>query len=357
MSHHLMGMSKWTPWSTCPHFDSVERSASATTGTAAHERLHRLMLHDPELVLDETNMLDRAVAWAANEIDMVSKQCGSHAVFTEETVEIDKEVGGEELAGIYGTVDAFFIDVTDKGEVIHIFDFKSLGKSGNHTPQLAGYALGVASVAGIRNMNVKCYLHTLFGGSFLHNTIETTLGECKVLGEKIVHTRKHCDAAAKVPCDHCKYCQHASSCQASEDMFDLVKNGGLMKFSAPKRLALIEQIESMIKPIKQKARDEIALTEGKYLEDDGVAYAIRTSNGASSVIAGKVIDLWSAVQLHGVTTEEFINIAKFSKPEMMKLLQSKGIKLKSKDDTLLTAEKIVEPFFECKQVEKLERVK
>lgn len=364
MGHHLMGMSRWTPWKSCAHFDSVERSASANTGSEQHEKLCRLLNHDSELKLDETNMLDRAVAYAANEIDLTVKHHGNAALFTEEVVEITADASPA-LAGIYGTVDAFFVCYNEetRTDEIHVFDFKSLGKGGvDHTPQLMGYAVAIACTVSrykaFPSPNTKCVLHVLNGGSFTHERYDTTLAECITVGEKIVNARKHCDAAPHNACEHCKYCKNVSSCPATNQVLATIASGTLASYSAPERLALIEQAEKMLKVVKEQARDEIALAPNKCMECNGIAYAIKTTNGASSVISDRVVEMWLKCQELGVNPEDFISIAKFSKNDVMKLLQSKaGLKLKSKDKSALTAEVVVTPYFETKQVEKLERVK
>ena len=46
-----------------------------------------------------------------------------------------------------------------------------------------------------------------------------------------------------------------------------------------------------------------------------------------------------------------------SKTDVMKLLQAKGMKLKSKDPAAITAESVVSPYFASKTVDKLARVK
>ena len=354
-SHHKMGMSKWTPWNTCSHFDSVEDSAEARIGSDKHDKLCRLLNGDDTVVIDESDMTDRAVRWAHDEIKSV---CGDETLYTEETVAIKPEVS-EALAEIYGTVDAFFIQHDGDEKVIHVFDFKSMSHGGKDMwPQLKGYALGVASMLGCFDVMTKCILHILHGGVFKHDILETDLGECIADGERIVNQRKFNEAAPHCPSSWCKYCKHSSSCEATQKQVDIVKSGALMQFSAPKRLVIIEELESILKKAKEEAKAEIALAPNRTLEDDGVAYAIVSKNGPSSVADGKVLTLFNACTSHGVTADDFLGICKLSKTDVMKLLQSKGgLKLKSKDPAALTAETVVAPFFTSKLVDKLERVK
>lgn len=354
-SHHKMGMSKWTPWNICSHFDSVEDSAEARIGSDKHDKLCRLLNGDDTVVIDESDMTDMAVRWAADEIKAV---CGDEVLYTEETVEIKPEVSNS-LAGIYGTVDAFFIQHDGDEKVIHVFDFKSMSHGGKDMwPQLKGYALGVASMLGCFDVMTKCILHILHGGVFKHDILETDLGECIADGERIVNQRKFNEAAPHCPSSWCKYCKHSSSCEATQKQVDIVKSGALMQFSAPKRLVIIEELESVLKKAKEEAKAEVALAPNRTLEDDGVAYAIVSKNGPSSVADGKVLALFNACTLHGVTDDDFLGICRLSKTDVMKLLQSKGgLKLKSKDPAALTAETVVAPFFTSKLVDKLERVK
>ena len=354
-SHHKMGMSKWTPWNICSHFDSVEDSAEARIGRDKHDTLCRLLPGDDTVVIDESDMTDMAVRWAHDEI---KSACGNETLYTEETVAIKPEVS-EALAEIYGTVDAFFIQHDGDDKVIHVFDFKSMSHGGKDMwPQLKGYALGVASMLGCFDVMTKCILHILHGCVFKHDIIETDIGECVAEGERIVNQRKFNEAAPHCPSSWCKYCKHSSSCEATQKQVDIVKSGALMQFSAPKRLVIIEALESILKKAKEEAKAEVALAPNRTLEDDGVSYAIVSKNGPSSVADGQVLTLFNACTAHGVTADDFLGICKLSKTDVMKLLQSKGgLKLKSKDPAALTAETVVAPFFTSKLVDKLERVK
>lgn len=353
-SHHKMGMSKWTPWNICSHFDSIEDSAEARIGSDKHEKLCRLLNGDDTVVIDESDMTDRAVRWAHDEIKAV---CGDETLYTEETVAIKPEVS-EELAEIYGTVDAFFIQHDGDEKVIHVFDFKSMSHGGKDMwPQLKGYALGVASMLCCFDVMTKCVLHILHGGVFKHDIIETDLGECIAEGERIVNQRKFNDAAPQCTSSWCKYCKHSSSCEATQKQVDIVKSGALMQFSAPKRLVIIEELESILKKAKEEAKAEVALAPNRTLEDDGVAYAIVSKNGPSSLADGKVIPLYNACTSYGVMAEDFLGVCKMSKTDVMKLLQAKGMKLRSKDPAAITAESVVSPYFTSKTVDKLERVK
>ena len=353
-SHHKMGMSKWTPWNTCSHFDSIEDSRDAKIGGDKHEKLCRLLNGDDTVDIDDTDMLDRAVRWAADEIKAV---CGDEVLYTEETVEIKPEVSNS-LAGIYGTVDAFFVQHVGDEMVVHVFDFKSMSHGGKDVwPQLKGYALGVVSMLGCFDVMTKCVLHVLHGGVFKHDVIETDVGECAAEGERIVNLRKFNDAAPRCPSSWCKYCKHSSSCDATQKQVDIVKSGALMQFSAPKRLVIIEELESILKKAKEEAKAEIALAPNRTIEDDGVAYAIVSKNGPSSLADGQVIPLYNACTSYGVTAEDFLGVCKMSKTDVMKLLQARGMKLKSKDPAAITAESVVSPYFTSKTVDKLERVK
>lgn len=353
-SHHKMGMSKWTPWNICSHFDSVEDSAEARIGSDKHDKLCRLLNGDDTVVIDESDMTDRAVRWAHDEIKSV---CGDETLYTEETVAIKPEVS-EALAEIYGTVDAFFIQHDGDEKVIHVFDFKSMSHGGKDVwPQLKGYALGVASMLGCFDVMTKCILHILHGGVFKHDILETDLGECIADGERIVNQRKFNEAAPHCPSSWCKYCKHSSSCEATQKQVDIVKSGALMQFSAPKRLVIIEELESILRKAKEEAKAEIALAPNRTIEDDGVAYAIVSKNGPSSLAEGQVVPLYNACTSYGVTAEDFLGVCKMSKTDVMKLLQAKGMKLKSKDPAAITAESVVSPYFASKTVDKLERIK
>lgn len=354
-SHHKMGMSRWTPWSNCSHFDSVDDDASARVGNDAHDKLCRVLNGDDTLVLDDGEQVDRAIKWAAAEI---RKMAGDETLYTEESVEIDAGIS-EMLQGIYGTVDAFFIQHDGDQKVIHIIDFKSLSHGGKDLwPQLRGYALGVASMLKCYDVNTKVCLHLLLGGVFVHDVLMTNILDCITVGERIVNERKNNAALPHCPSSWCKYCKYASSCEATERQVEVAKSGALMKFSAPKRLVLIEELEGILKKAKEEAKAEIALAPNKTMEDEGIAYAITTKNGPSALVEGKALELFNACAFYGVTADDFMNICKLGKTDVMRLLSAKGgMKMKSKKPDEVCAESIVSPFYASKPVEKLERVK
>lgn len=356
-AHHKMGMSRWTPWSVCSHYDSVERSTAASLGSGQHDKLHRKLTGDETLELDTTSMLDRAVEWAAN---IINETAGDNTVYSEEMVEIRESVSPQ-LKGIYGTVDAFFVETDEHGEkVIHVFDFKAMGKGMGCDlfPQLKGYALGVASMLGVSDGRTKCVLHILLGGVFSHEILETDLFDCRTQGETVVNARKHNEAAPYCPSEWCKYCKHSTYCVATDEQIDVVRQGVLNSLSVPMRLVLIDQLESILKKAKEEAKAEIALNDSKMIEDNGVAYAIKITNGPAQLKPDSMLDIYGMCVTSGVTLDEFLGVSKLSKTDLMKLIASKaGIPIRSKKEDVVTAETMVAPYFESKQVEKLERVK
>lgn len=355
-AHHKMGMSKWTPWSVCSHYDSVEHSTAASIGSGQHDKLHRKLTGDETLELDTTSMLDRAVEWAAN---IIKETAGDNTVYSEEMVEIRESVSPQ-LKGIYGTVDAFFVETDEHGEkVIHVFDFKAMGKGMGCDlfPQLKGYALGVASMLGVSDSRTKCVLHILLGGIFSHEKLETDLFDCRTQGETVVNARKHNEAAPYCPSEWCKYCKHSTYCVATDEQIDVVRQGVLNSLSVPMRLVLIDQLESILKKAKEEAKAEIALNDSKMIEDNGVAYAIREQNGVAKLRNDMMLPLIDTLHSRGVSSETIFGKCTIKKSDVMKLLQATGMKLKSKDESVETAETVVAPFYEAGVVEKLERVK
>ena len=352
--HHKMGMSKWTPWSVCPKFDSVQHSTSASIGTAQHDKLARLLNGDDTLELDETEMIDRAVKWAAA---IIQSDANDETLYTEEMVEIGNAIS-ENLAGIYGTVDAFFIQHTGDEKVIHIYDFKSMGRGMGCDlfPQLKGYALGVASLLGVAEMNTKVVLHVLLGGVFKHDILNTDLFDCLTTGETVVNARKHAEGAKSCPSEWCRYCKHSTSCDATDEQVELVRQGVLNSMSVPKRLMFIEQVEAILKKAKDEAKAEIAKAEGKSITDDGITYAIHTVNGPSKLGDGKMWELYAMLTSRGVSLEDLFSKCSVKKGDAMKLLQSTGMKLKSKDPAAETAETCVAQYYEATTVEKMERI-
>ena len=353
--HHKMGMSRWTPWSVCPKYDSVPHSTSASIGIAQHDKLARILNGDDTLELDETEMIDRAVKWAAA---VIRGDAGDETLYTEEVVEIGYRIS-ENLAGISGTVDAFFIQHTeDDSKVIHIYDFKSMGRGMGCDlfPQLKGYALGVASLLGVAEMNTKVVLHVLLGGAFKHDILTTDLFDCLTTGETVVNARKHAEAAKPCPSEWCKYCKHSTSCEATDEQVELVRHGVLNSMSVPKRLLFIEQIEGILKKAKEEAKAEIALAEGKTITDDGITFAIHSVNGPSKLGEGKMWELYSMLTSRGVLLEDLFSKCSVKKNDAMKLLQATGMKLKSKDTAVETAETVVAPYYEATTVEKMERI-
>lgn len=354
--HHKMGMSRWTPWSVCPHFDSVENSISASKGSAQHDKLCRLLNGDGTLELDDTDMLDRAVSWAAN---IIKADAGDDVIYSEEMVEITEEVS-KELAGIYGTVDAFFIKEQEDGsKVIHIYDFKSMGRGMgcDQFPQLMGYALGVASLLHVHDTKTKVVLHLLLGGVFRHDIKTTDIFDCITTGETVVNERKHAETAAHTPSEWCKYCRHSTNCPATDEQIEIVEQGRLGSLDTCHRLLFIEQLSEVLSKAREECRAEIAKASGKMLDAGDVAYAIHEQSGRATLGEGKMWGLYDTLSAHGVSLQDIFDKCSMKKSDAMKLLQKTGMKLKSKDPDADTAEKTVVPFYEIGTVEKLERVK
>lgn len=355
--HHKMGMSRWTPWAICPHYDSVEHSGSAAKGSAQHDKLCRKLNGDDTLVLDDTDMLDRAVNWAAN---IIKTEASDEVIYAEEMVEISEELS-KPLAGIYGTVDAFYLqeDKETGGKIIHIYDFKAMGRGMGCDlfPQLKGYALGVASLLHIQDTKTKVVLHLLLGGSFKHEILTTDVFDCITTGETIVNNRKHAETAAYCPSEWCKYCRHSSNCPATDEQIEIVESGKLGSLDVCHRLVFIEQLSEILSKAKEECKSEIARAQGKCIDCGDVAYAIREQNGRATVGEGKMWGLYETLMTLGVSLEDLFDKCTIKKSDAMKLLQKTGMKLKSKDPDAVTAETTVSPFYEISTVEKLERVK
>ena len=135
-----------------------------------------------------------------------------------------------------------------------------------------------------------------------------------------------------------------------------MRQGVLNSMSVPKRLLFIEQIESILKKAKEEAKAEIALAEGKTITDDGITFAIHSVNGPSKLGDGKMWELYSMLTSMGVSLEDLFSKCSVKKNDAMKLLQATGMKLKSKDPAVETAETCVAPYYEATTVEKLERI-
>lgn len=355
--HHKMGMSRWTPWAICPHYDSVEHSGAAAKGSAQHDKLYRKLNDDNTLVLDDTDMLDRAVNWAAN---IIKTEAGDEVIYTEEMVEISEELS-KPLAGIYGTVDAFYLqeDKETGGKIIHIYDFKAMGRGMGCDlfPQLKGYALGVASLLHIQDTKTKVVLHLLLGGVFKHEILTTDVFDCITTGETIVNNRKHAETAAHCPSEWCKYCRHSSNCPATDEAIEIVESGKLGSLDVCHRLVFIEQLSEILSKAREECKSEIARAQGKCIDCGDVAYAIREQNGAAKLRNDMILTLIDTLHSRGVSSETIFGKCSIKKSDAMKLLQATGMKLKSKDESVETAETVVAPFYEAGVVEKLERVK
>lgn len=356
-NHHRMGMSKWTPWKQCSHFDSVDDSAAARKGSELHDKLHRYLSDDKTLNIDDTQQTDRAVVWAG---DYIRKFANGRSVASEQPVSISSPKSHPILDGIYGTVDAFDIesDTDEPFDTINVYDFKALSckPTTDLFPQLMGYAIAIATTVGIDFMSTKVRLHLLCGGDFSVTVKETDLQECYREAETIVNQRKNNEAMPYCTNHWCRYCKHSSSCSGVDQLVDVVKGGGLKAFSVPKRLALIDECEAILKKAKEEAKAEIALTPDKTMEDEGIRYSIKQVNGPSSVAEGKMVELFNACASVGVTADAVMDVCKVGKSDICRVLKDKaGLKLKSKDPNAVTAESVVAPYFTCRQVEKLVR--
>lgn len=204
-THHPLSPSKWPAWAKCPCFDSKPAGRAAEAGIRAHAFLAWL-LNDcqgpaPHALPDEIN----AATWAAGQV------LGFYGEYTEPMMieqRVEIQDSHDSLIGIFGTPDVALLDHKDE---LCVIDFKFCGDgSKNYTPQLAGYAIAIASSRCPKDSppywitdHVK--LITLNGLSRTVSVVKTRILNVLSDAVRIVQARQNPDRQPSA-CEWCEWC-------------------------------------------------------------------------------------------------------------------------------------------------------
>jgi hypothetical protein len=320
MKHHEYGMSNWTKLALCAGFRPSNEPASdlAKEGTERHARFADLLIHpDPDDV-------DTPEGWAANEVLALSD--GGRGLHIEEQVTIS---ASGELNGIFGTPDVYWF--SEEG-VLCVADFKSFSQgTTNHMPQLMGYAHAIKSGLGDTKNEDPINLYVLHGGVKKVDVVSTTFGECALFGAMLIKNVL-ADNPSLCTNEHCKYCAKCAECPCSSTALTEVASGGIMSMPPPKALATLDALSSIIDVMKSKLK-QMVIDAGGYLEDDGIAYAVRTRSAKAE--CHDIASLWFALEdkFNG-NQEEFLRLCSVSKTAITKALKERGVKTKEINEAL-----------------------
>ena len=240
-------------------------TADSSAGNESHSQFDRAFK-------EEGYEPDSYVArWAVN---AVRELAGDNKVRTE--VKLTATLNN--IAGIYGTADAMWID----NGVVHIADLKTFSDgTKDYTPQLMGYAC--LSASNLTYPTQRYCLHILHGGICKVETTETTLKESLEVVSDILN--RHASKNECNLCDYCSTCSKVKECKEAMNALEAVKENSVTGFGALslcQKLVVLDAVDKLSKTIRDEARRK-AEADGGVLEMDDIRYELKPWNGKPKV--------------------------------------------------------------------------
>lgn len=264
--HHPLSPSNYNAWLHCTEWQGLKHdTADSSAGNESHNQFDRAFK-------EEGYEPDSYVArWAVN---AVRELAGDNKVRTE--VKLTATLNN--IAGIYGTADAMWID----NGVVHIADLKTFSDgTKDYTPQLMGYAC--LSASNLTHPTQRYCLHILHGGICKVETTETTLKESLEVVSDILN--RHASKNECNLCDYCSTCSKVKECKEAMNALEAVKENSVTGFGALslcQKLVVLDAVDKLSKTIRDEARRK-AEANGGVLEMDDIRYELKPWNGKPKV--------------------------------------------------------------------------
>lgn len=264
--HHPLSPSNYNAWLHCTEWQGLKYdTADSSAGNESHSQFDRAFK-------EEGYEPDSYVArWAVN---AVRELAGDNKVRTE--VKLTATLNN--IAGIYGTADAMWID----NGVVHIADLKTFSDgTKDYTPQLMGYAC--LSASNLTYPTQRYCLHILHGGICKVETTETTLKESLEVVSDILN--RHASKNECNLCDYCSTCSKVKECKEAMNALEAVKENSVTGFGALslcQKLVVLDAVDKLSKTIRDEARRK-AEADGGVLEMDDIRYELKPWNGKPKV--------------------------------------------------------------------------
>lgn len=263
-AHHGLGPSNYSNWNLCPCWDGSETEGDyAARGSYSHLVVQSVLQDNPAVLAEgakpetiENDDIDAGM-WGAEAILALA---AGQPVHSEERVTFAPEMEDAFplMKGVFGTVDAWFVDETG---CPHICDFKTFDRGEkDHTPQMSGYALLLCS-RHPEYADRQIFLHVIAGGTRRVVTYSTDFPTCAALVGRIITSRLSADRQP-CPCDACKTCANIGTCTAVDGAVSLVENKPVWsRMEMADQMVVVEALSKMLEKFKGDFK--------KKIEEDG----------------------------------------------------------------------------------------
>lgn len=342
-AHHPYGMSKWSPLFACPCFDGKGASKNTEAGTKYHALFADTLqgyLRGEDLNANvdegEEDYLKKGTLLAClRVIEKYIAGVPGAKVYVEKAVET--------WLGIYGRADVI---VTAPGKLT-VVDFKTFYNPGrDHTPQLAGYAIGALKTLGLgENWTGEITLATVYGDAQDKDTekhvddaflVEADDRICDVIGDR------EAGEAKPVQCNWCDLCAHASSCEALKAVVKTVveapavasipdKWATLSSAQKAQAMVLAECVTKWADAVKASAK--ASALEGEEIEDveNGIRYALVERKGRKTP---RAVDFLKLALDRGIPVETVAEKLSITATNAVAVLRGAGVSKKDAEDAV-----------------------
>lgn len=302
--HHSEGMSRWTSFNECPRYTGKQSTSyAAEFGTRSHAALEALVKGEPVPPCSPEEL--EAATWAA---DYIREFVGDSAEVHSETLVTIGEGHGV-LSGIFGTCDIWFV----LDGQLYVCDFKSIGFTGkDHTPQLMGYAIGIADGIELKTRTVVGMI--LHGGSRYVSRTEFDLDEAeRECAELISRHRTATDLDAS-PCSCCQYCGHYPCAKVTAELATVEKRWAVKSLAEMMNLA--KMAESFAKAVTADVRRVLEAGGTVFDPETGTRYELADRAGAAPLVDVEGLAMLMTGQV-GMEREAFLSMISVSKTALV----------------------------------------
>ena len=341
--HHPYGMSKWSPLFACPCFDGKGASKNTEAGTKYHALFAETLqgyLNGKDLTAqvdalegEEDHLRKGTILACLRVIEKYIAGVPNAKAYVEKAVET--------WLGIYGRADLI---VTAPGKLV-IVDFKTFYNPGrDHSPQLAGYAIGALKTLGLGETRTgEITLATVYGDALDKDTEkhvdDAFLVEADGRISDIIDDRG-AGEAKPVQCNWCDLCAHASSCEALKAVVKTVTDVPAVA-SIPDRWATLSSAEKAQAMVLAecvtkwadavKASAKASAMDGEAIEDgaNGIRYALVKRAGRKMP---RVTAFLALARKRGIPLENVVGVFALTASNAVAVLVNSGVKKKDAQD-------------------------
>lgn len=306
-AHHGLGPSNYTQWFDCPQWEGKPGGGTdAERGSFSHLVMQSILQGDssilPEVVPTCVTMDDiESGRWGA---EAVRQLAGGAEIHSESRVRFSDAMAVDfpVLKGVFGTVDAWFVDDANQ---LHVVDYKTFDRSEkDYTPQMSGYAVLLCSqhpeFAGGR-----IYLHVASGGTREVTTYATDFTTAVSLVGRIIVAHLSPDSRP-CPCDACKHCAKAAHCPGVSNVVSIVQPTAVAwdAMHLADKKVLVDALKKVIRNFEADFLAELKEKGSVESPATGVRWELATK--APPRECGPMVDLYKDMAAFGVTRDQFM---------------------------------------------------